>query len=86
MAHFKRNKPRTRTSGKRYDKWKVRRLEREGRYYWWMGSWPAWWDIVYHRRPQRRRTAALLNSVGRGRVDPDDAAWPLPKKPHKYFW
>ena len=86
MAHFKRKKPRTRTSSKRYDKWKARRLEKEGKYYWWMGSWPAWWDIIFHRRPHRRRTREVLNAVSRGYIDADAAAYPVDKKPHSYFW
>lgn len=51
----------------------------------WMNSWPAWWDLVFHRRPPRRRTKRLEQAVMQGR-DPDDIAWPVAKKPHNYFW
>ena len=86
MANFRRRRPRTRTSGKRYDKWKGKRLEARGIYYYWMGSWPSWWDILFHRRPTRRAEAAVAGAVMRGEVDPDAALWPLEKKPHKYYW
>ena len=84
MANFRRTKPRSRTFPKRYDKWKAKKLEKTG-YYWWMGSWPAWWDIIYHRRPHRARTKALKRKLMAG-VDPDNVVWPVPKKPHNYYW
>ncbi len=85
MAHFKRKRPRTRSSPRSYDKWKFKRMEARGEYFWWMGNWPAWWDIVFHRRPARRRAARLLSAIYRG-ADPEAVAWPVNKKPHQYFW
>lgn len=85
MANFRRAKPRTRTFGKRYDKWKAKRLEERNGYYWYMGSWPAWWDILHHRRPHRRKTKVVEFKVMRG-DDLDDLVWPLAKRPHTYYW
>jgi hypothetical protein len=86
MAHHRRRKPSTRTSPKRYDKWKAKRLKDSGRYYWWMGSWPAWWDVIHHRRPHRRATRYMESAVLRDAVDPDAADWPQAKRPHVYYW
>lgn len=49
-------------------------------------SWPAWWDTLYHRRPQRRRERALCRAVLIGRRDPDEISWPSGRKPHVYYW
>lgn len=73
MANFKRRKPRTRTRG------------RSGRTHF-FNHWPAWWDIMFHRRPERRRAAAVTAKVRRGEIDADQAAWPVGKKPHQYYW
>ena len=60
-------------------------LRKKASYHNWMHSWPAWWDTLYHRRPQRRRERLLLNQVRAGR-DPDDVTWPGGRKPHVYYW
>ena len=83
MANFKRNKPRLRTfrgysmraGAARFDKYHSA----------WMCSWPAWHDILHHRRPPRRKTAALERAVLSG-ADADAIAWPTGKRPHLYYW
>ncbi len=51
-----------------------------------MGNWPRGHDIVHHTRPRRAREKRMLEAVRRGRIDPEEATWPLSKKPHVYFW
>lgn len=77
MANFRRARPRVRTRS-RYS-WK-----HNGPTYF-MKTWPAWWDIVFHRRPPRRRGKALEIAVMKGR-DPDGISWPLNKNKHLYYW
>jgi hypothetical protein len=48
--------------------------------------WPSWWDSLHHRRPHRRRTAAVEGKILRGEIDADAALWPISKKPHTYYW
>lgn len=75
MANFRRRLPRTRTPTT---------YSRNGR---WLSSWPAWWDVINHRRPQRRVTDVLLRAALRDAVDVEDVAWPLGNhKPHRYYW
>jgi hypothetical protein len=51
-----------------------------------MSSWPAWWDILFHRRPKRRAEKHVMDMLRHG-ADPDGLMWPLGShKPHKYFW
>ncbi len=70
MANFRRKKPRHRTRTNVTS----------------MNSWPAWWDVIYHRRPARRRAAAIKGKILRGEIDADSATWPVGKKPHNYYW
>ena len=90
MAHHKRKKPRTRTYARGSAKGRERRLIDKGQPVpeWpWIGTWPAFWDILRHSRPRRRETSRLARAVLMGWVDPDDAAWPLGNhKPHIYYW
>jgi hypothetical protein len=76
MAHFRRNRPRHRTSpggGRRSAHW--------------LHCWPAWWDRLFHSRPARRRAKALTYKVLRGEIDADNAAWDVHRtRPHKYYW
>jgi len=75
MSHYRRKRSRTRgVSHGYYDSTN------------WGNHWPRWWDILYHRRPARRATAAIEHKVLTGAVDPDDVAWPVSKKPHVYYW
>jgi len=53
----------------------------------WIDHWPAWFDLVYHTRPRRRRETALLKAVLDGTADPDNVAWPLgSSRPLEYYW
>lgn len=84
MAHFRRHKPRTRTSRGYSSRAGNERFKAHHAN--WMCWWPAWHDIIFHRRPHRRRTAELERAVLHDRVDADIAAWPTAKRPHKYYW
>lgn len=78
MANFKRRLPRARTRS---------HYSPRARQTYWLGTWPAAWDVLYHRRPQRRRTRAIEKAILRGGMDPDSATWPLGnRKPHQYYW
>lgn len=82
MAHFRRNKPRIRT----FRGYSARASDgRYAGYSCWTRNYPAWHDILYHRRPHRRETKAVELKIMRG-LDDDAALWPLSKKPHQYYW
>lgn len=51
-----------------------------------MGSYPAWWDRLFHTRPARSKNRATLRRVLIGTTDPDDAFWHDGRKPHIYYW
>lgn len=51
-----------------------------------MSNWPRSWDIVHHTRPRRAREKRLTKAIVAGKLDPDNVAWPLSKKPHIYYW
>ena len=71
MANYKRRRARANTRGN---------LDN-------MSHWPAWWDLVFHTRPKRRKGKALTTKIVKGDVDPDAAVWPLGNhKPHRYYW
>jgi hypothetical protein len=56
-------------------------------YSWYGGNQePRWWTILEHTRPRRARDRAMERKVLNGRVDADEAIWPLSKKPHIYYW
>lgn len=82
MANYKRKKPRTK-SRKVYDRWKAKKLGQEWR---WLNSWPRWWDVIYHRRPHRRKAMVITKAVLAGKIEAENASWPLSKKPHRYYW
>ena len=75
MANFRRKKPRKRTYGGGKSRGH------------WLSHWPAWWDRLFHNRPERLANHKLEQDLEKDRVDPDEA---LPKydgkKPHKYYW
>jgi hypothetical protein len=50
-----------------------------------MGTYPRWWDILFHNRPRRRRDSANVIAIMKG-ADPDDMAFELNHKPHSYYW
>ena len=85
MANYKRKRSRTSSRGRSLDKWQAK--ARDGYdSYGWLNNWPAWWDIVFHRRPHRRRAAQTTRRVLLGKVEADAAIWPVSKKPHNYYW
>lgn len=64
---------------------KSRAQTRHGKPHWFHAT-PAYWHIIYHRRPRRRHNKALLNQVLSGE-DPDSLAWPLGNcRPHLPYW
>lgn len=86
MAHYKRRRPRS--SGAKVNDYKVivKRLERKGLRYRWIGSSPGWWNAMEHIRPKRREAAAMERAILRG-SDPDDLMWPVgSNKPHSYWY
>lgn len=85
MANHKRRRPRTSGAHSPHVGRDTRNPDHP-MYYNWLANWPRWWDIVFHRRPERRRTKAMVRRIMLGQLDADDAAWPVPKKPHQYFW
>lgn len=78
MSNHKRRRPRTKSRRPHFA-----RHDPDVRY--WLCRWPAWWDIVFHTRPQRRKEKELEKKVLSG-ADPDEIVWPVDKKPHHYFW
>lgn len=46
---------------------------------------PRWFDIIFHRRPHRRKTARMEFEVLKG-TDSDFLAWPVSNRPEKYYW
>jgi len=50
-----------------------------------LGRNPAWWDRTFHIRPHRARTRRVERAILNG-ADPDDTLWPVPNRPHKYYW
>lgn len=77
MANYKRRRPRTTSAHSGYS--------RRSASTYWMSQWPRWHDIVFHTRPQRRRTREAVVLVMQGR-DPDTILWPVEKKPHIFYW
>lgn len=86
MANFRRNKPRMRTNSRHMNRWAVEALKARGIDYNYMGHWPASHDRVFHNKPHRARAKAVEKAVTSGEVDPDEALWPLVRKPHNYYW
>lgn len=50
----------------------------------WAG--PGIWHHIQTERPNRRKTKMLENDVRRSGDAEAFYEWPLPKKPHQYFW
>jgi len=47
---------------------------------------PAYWNILFHTRPRRRRDKSNCHHVLRG-AEADNLVWDLGNhKPHKYYW
>lgn len=51
-----------------------------------MNSHPAWWDRLFHTRPRRAAEKRVAKAIQDGKVDGDEALWPLDKKPTLYYW
>lgn len=51
-----------------------------------MSSQPAWFDRIFHTRPRRAHEKRIERAILIGRIDPDDTAWPMQKKPRSYYW
>lgn len=81
MANFKRKRCRTLVG--RGSKNDVKRKKGDG-WFWWQSE-PRSHNIVFHTRPQRRKTKRLLTKVLKGE-DPENITWPLARKPHIYYW
>ena len=79
--HFRRKKPAIRTRGGNMPRNRVKGCEWR-----WMRNWPAFHDILHHRRPPRRRDKRLERASCMDRDDPDAACWPDWRRPHHYFW
>jgi hypothetical protein len=86
MANFRRRRSAVRTASKTYYKWTAKRREDRFGSRSWLHSWPAWHDIIHHRRPNRRKARVLERALELDRLDPDEAVWPLSRRPHTYFW
>lgn len=74
MANFRRVRPRLRTHNS---------ASKNTHFLNWT---PAWWDILFHRRPRRRAESRLLIKVMKG-ADPDGLAWPRGNtRPQHWYW
>jgi hypothetical protein len=51
-----------------------------------LNNYPSAWDIQYHTRPRRAQEKHIARAILKGTIDPDEAIWPLSKKPHIYYW
>jgi len=49
----------------------------------WLGSYPGWWDTMFHHRPRRQKELLAKRRVLKGE---EEILWPLDKKPHHYYW
>lgn len=86
MAHYKRKRSRTASSGYYSNNGLKRRLgDAEKDLSHWTTRYPRWWDKVMHTRPSRARTRLLEHRVRKGE-DTEDMTWPDGRKPHVYYW
>lgn len=83
--NYKRKRPRTSSTCGKMERRRIDDLKRRGCFFW-MNSYPAWWDTVFHRRPERRAQARTAHAVLVGSLDADDVAWPVSHRPHRYYW
>jgi hypothetical protein len=47
---------------------------------------PAWWNRLFHTKPNRRRDRILLRKYDCHIDAESDAEFSLPHKPNKYYW
>ena len=63
-----------------------RKTLRDGQAHGWNWTTPGWWHTLFHTRPWRRATRCAEWRVLRNPGAADGITWPLPRKPHWYFW
>jgi len=85
MAHYKRKRPRTKDCGVSDYKHLVRRRGGEDNVNRLFSSCSSGWNTLFHIRPRRRKERHLAISIMKG-ADPDNVSWPVPGKPHVYYW
>jgi len=85
VAHFKRKKSRSQSSGYYSRNALKHRLGNSYHDRLWLGNWPRHWDKVFHTKPARAKAARLETGVLRGE-DPDNIVWPDRRRPHIYYW
>ena len=84
MAHFKRKRARSASSGSYSANGLTRRLGiGDDKIIGW--GYPRSWDKIMHTRPTRAARRRLEHKVLRG-ADADDMTWPCGRKPHIYYW
>lgn len=49
----------------------------------WLSTTPSWWVREFMTVPQRAEVRRLTHRVMKGDLE---QTWPLPKKPHVYYW
>ncbi len=49
-------------------------------------SCPRWWNKLYHIKPLRRNNHYLCYQLKHNPAVADGIAYPLPHKPHEYYW
>lgn len=84
MAHHKRKRPRSLAGAGSYNA-VSRKMKECGLEWRWYQNTPSSHNIFFHHRPKRREVKRLEQKVLKGE-DPDSIAWPLARKPHKYYW
>jgi hypothetical protein len=85
--HHKRKRARVHQGRGSYDKRRYEKLPSHIAKWVWLYQWPEYWDILYHRRPNRRLTKALERAARFDVHDADCVVWPLGNhRPHKYYW
>lgn len=90
MAHYKRKRSRTQSSGHYSSNGLSKRLDAagipEGSRRRWTKGYPRYWDKINHTSPTRAEVHLLTRQVLIGTRDADDTVWPDGRKPHIYYW
>ena len=86
MAHYKRKRPSTCATRLRWKYRERRALEKGIAIHHPYRKVPGWWNRIHHIRPARRLCHQIEQALLTGDLDPDDATWPVAKKPHVYYW
>lgn len=85
MANHNRKKSRIRMPGGNMGRARLARIQKTGVEYCWYGRTPAWWNIMRHHRPSRRKTKEMEGRIVKGE-DFENMAWPVSRKPHIYYY